>query len=216
MPAGPRPAPPTRVVRYTHGGTYAGGPWSCGGWLFLTGSGEIEHDTLVNLADGVFGAFSSFFSPRLSSVLIIDRAQVVLYADGGPFEAVTTSAAVPGSVSGGALPANCACCISWKIGRHYRGGHPRMYLPGLPLSSISGAYTFDSTFLGDIASAATAYHDFLEALTPGDGVTSVEHGAVSFVDDGAWRTPPLFQRINDVRVDSRIDTQRRRLGRDRP
>jgi hypothetical protein len=65
-------------------------------------------------------------------------------------------------------------------------------------------------------SRANAFHAEVEGYGPiGGGIDTVEHGIISFQADNAWRTPPIFRRIISGRVDSRIDTQRRRLGRDR-
>jgi hypothetical protein len=71
--------------------------------------------------------------------------------------------------------------------------------------------------VSSIETGANVFHDTIESHIPiGDGIASLEHGVVSFVNDGAWRTPPLFRRfLVGAHVDSRVDTMRRRLGPDR-
>lgn len=186
-------------------------------WLFLTGSGTITESTLHTLADDVYGAYTDAFSPHLSVASTTDLVELLLYAADEDLSANSTPDSVVGGVSGLMLPANVSLGISWPIAAHYRGGHPRTYLCGIPASAMLNSRQWDPDVRAAFASAAGAFHTALEALTPGGGITTVEHGIISFVNAGAWRTPPVFRRIRDgAVVDSRIDTQRRRLGPDVP
>lgn len=215
MPEGARPDPPNRSVKLTFTGYVGPQTWSNVMWLFLTGSGEIDHSTLIELANDCYGVYSEEFCPVMSNGGGLDRAQVVLWFDGEEFSAFSTAVSVPGSIGGTCLPANVAMCISWPLAQHYRGGHPRTYLAAMPTSYLANT----SHWLGDahseVQDAARAFHTSIEGLGPYDGIATVQHGIVSFVLDKEWRDPPVFRRIQeDATVDGRIDTQRRRLGRD--
>jgi len=113
------------------------------------------------------------------------------------------------------LSPGTAVLVNHSIARHYRGGHPRTYLCGVPDNSFDDTRSYTTSFKNAAESAAIAFHGDLEAISGiSSGITSVEHGVVSFVNAGAWRTPPIFRRINTAHVDQRVDTQRRRLGPD--
>lgn len=217
MPSGPRPNPPTRVCKLTYSGHFGGAPWVNVMWLFLTGSGEITTSELNTLADHC----SSIYATRLMVWLSIDSeleaTQVVLYSSGDSFEGVSNDLHTGGHTGSAFLPANIAACITWGIAPVYRGGHPRTYLAGISQDQIASVNSFSAGFLTALRTAADLFHSDLEAITGvSSGISSVEHGVVSFVRDKAWRTPPVFYRINSSTMDNRIDSQRRRLGADVP
>jgi len=107
-----------------------------------------------------------------------------------------------------------AACISWRLRAHYRGGHPRTYLPGIPDSAKVNVDEWSGSFTAAAVSAANAFKNDCNSAGSGT-VTDTQLGTVSFVHAGAWRTPPIFRPfVGDAFMDSRIDTQRRRLGAD--
>lgn len=216
MPSGSRPTPATRQCKLVYSGEYDSAPWANVMWLFLSGSGEITVSELNDLASACSEAYADNFLPHLSTNLELQETQVVLYASGEPIEGLAGSGGFGLISAGTVLPASTAACISWQIAPHYRGGHPRTYLSGLKSGMIQDNTTLYNVWADSIDSAANAFHADLEAISGiSSGISSVQHGVVSFVRNGEWRTPPVFYRIAGASVDSRIDTQRRRLGRDR-
>lgn len=217
MPTGTRPSPATRQVKVAYYGTWQTAQWANIMWLYLTGSGEISVSELNDLAGACSDAYASHFLPLVSDTVTLERTQVVLYAGGGDvFEGNATEGGT-GSDDGSTMPASAAAAVSWIIAPHYRGGHPRTYIPGITIHHIISNTTLAGAFVSALGSAANAFHNELEAISGiSSGISTVEHGVVSFVRAKAWRTPPVFYRINSAVVDSRIDSQRRRLGRDVP
>jgi len=216
MPTGPRPTPPNRVCKLVFAGSLLEAQWMNVMWLFLTGSGEITAGDLTTLAEGCGSAYADNFMPLLSVNSIIEAVEVVLYDSVDGDLSVVSTVAVPGSISTAGDNAGVSACISWAIRAHYRGGHPRTYLCGLANAEEGSATSWTTAFQADLTSGAQAFHSAIEGLGPiGAGITDVEHGVVSFVLNNAWRTPPVFRRILTAVVDSRMDTQRRRLGKDR-
>jgi hypothetical protein len=195
-------------------GTYSLTNWINVQWLHLNGSGAIAHSDLENIANSAATAWGDNVVQLLSENCLLSYCQLVLYADGDVTDAIAT-AGIAGAASGSALPASVSCCISWRIASHYRGGHPRTYLPGLNQEMMANVKTWDGGFRTSVANGATAFHTAIESLSGITNVSSIDHGTMSFVDAGDWRDPPVFRRFSgDVVVDSRIDTQRRRLGPD--
>lgn len=186
-------------------------------WGFATGSGTIVQDDLQDLASACSQAYSDNFMPLLAATSILEFTEVTLYSSGDDArDAFVSTGAAGGVTAGDELPAQVSACISWNIAPHYRGGHPRTYLCGHKSGQRGSSVAWTGAYQLALSSAAVSFHNDFEAIGPiGSGITTVEHGAVSFVSDGEWRDPPLFRRILTGRVDSRIDTQRRRLGPDR-
>ena len=217
MPTGPRPFPPTRSFRVVYAGSYFGCQWMNVMWGFATGSGTITQADLQTLSSDLATVYGDNFMPLLASTCLLNFTEVTLYSSGDDARDAFTSTAVAGGITANdELPAQVSACISWNIAPHYRGGHPRTYLCGHKSGQRASSVSWTGSYITALINAAVAFHEDFEAIGPiGDGIETIEHGAVSFVLDKEWRDPPVFRRILTGRVDSRIDTQRRRLGPDR-
>ena len=184
-------------------------------WCRATGSGEIAQGTLNDFVELAGDTYRGELLPLLSSTLTLVTAEAVLFSTDTDDLHATAAIDDTGSVSGNPMPAQVSVGITWSIASSYRGGHPRTYLPGIAYATMDGVTTIQAAEASVFASHASSFHTALEEFT-GTNWASTEHGVVSFVRNGEWRTPPVFIRITGARVDQRIDTQRRRLGRDLP
>jgi hypothetical protein len=166
---------------------------------------------ISSLATAMANAFTTHLRPRLSVSWSGD--DVVAQDLSSPTApGVILSLSGNGSTSG-VLPASVACCLTWKIARHYRGGHPRTYLGPLGSAALETATSFEAVFLTATQTAASSFLTAVNALT-------IEGNAQALVClhrtlGGAQLATPTHSPILAVQVDSRLDTQRRRLGRDR-
>lgn len=120
-----------------------------------------------------------------------------------------------GTVGGIQMSPQVACCVDFPVARRYRGGHPRMYIPGLGGESWDGEVGWDASFLTNMT------NDFLAAVAgvnsySGGAFDSMEWGSVSYVSGGAPRVTPLFDPAISVEVQTRLCSQRRRLGKTDP
>jgi hypothetical protein len=118
-----------------------------------------------------------------------------------------------GIASGPHVPQSLCCCISWKIVRHYRGGHPRTYLGPLGDSAIQNNTSLAAGTVTLFGTAANNFRTDINTSSP-DG-TSIELAAVHRWRNKVQLTPPQTSPILSASVDNRLDTQRRRLGPDR-
>ena len=131
-------------------------------------------------------------------------------------------ASVTSPVQTGSLPNplqnNVAYAVGWIIARRYRGGHPRTYHTGLSQTQMADTRLLTTTARSTILSAWSSLKGSIEnsppATLPGLRLCNVSyyHGKNS---DGtpALRPSPLVDVITGVKGDSRVDSQRRRLGR---
>ncbi len=129
----------------------------------------------------------------------------------------TNSTGSTGFKSGSQLPANVACCVSKLIARRYRGGHPRMYLPGQVTTDALDQANWTDTYKNAVNAGFLAWYTAVNALT------SASTGNVKFASVSYWqtlvpKTPPVLKPIPDVdlilgfRTDNHIDSMRSRLS----
>lgn len=117
-----------------------------------------------------------------------------------------------GSHSGGASPASMACCISWHVHRRYRGGHPRTYVGGLPITTLSTERSFSATFVALAKGNAAAYLANF-AFASGGAYGVINAVSLSYFSGGAVRVTPITDQLIGSDVNARPDSQRRRLGK---
>jgi hypothetical protein len=122
----------------------------------------------------------------------------------------------PGTGSSPGAPPNCSVCWSWPIAAHYRGGHPRLYLPPPMQSSLttSGSNYLNNTAQGEYEAAGLAFHNACNGATAGS--TTWQIGTMSFYTAHTLRPTPLFRIYGVPQVGERVDSQRRRLGKEPP
>jgi hypothetical protein len=122
-----------------------------------------------------------------------------------------------GQLTDAILPVSVACAISWSVQQHYRGGHPRTYVPGMTIGWVASGNTFNAGQIGALADDANSFLSDINAHQVGN-FSDAHLGTVSFVLRKEWRDPPVFRDYipDGATVDARVDTQRRRLGRDIP
>ena len=167
---------------------------------------------LISLASGLRSAYVTNFGPVMVAASFIgDVTATDLGSDTGG--TATQSGNTPGTGAGASLPANVATGVSWKINRRYRGGHPRTYLPGVPVGAISDPNTFTGTHVTAVGNGANAFRTAIAAISVAG--TSCSLVCVGYRRQGVLLPVPLISQIQSGSCDTRPDSQRRRLGRDR-
>jgi hypothetical protein len=118
----------------------------------------------------------------------------------------------PGATAGNGLPANAAMCVSWQIARRYRGGNPRTYLSGSPVGYCPGGGTFTPAATSTVENEADLFLNQINSIVL-TGATQVHLCCVHYLRLHTLLVPPLVDLITGERVDSRICSQRRRVGK---
>lgn len=210
--------PVNQVIQFMTGGSYQNQPWVnvyhweySGGTPTQANMTELCNDLLTAWDVNLSGSHSTTVS--LNTVRAID-----LSAPDAPQGANSNPGIVGDLITGTPLPVSVACVASWLTNYRWRGGHPRTYFPaGTTFSTQNG----NSWTTAALTGFRVQISQFMSAF---NGITA---GAVSghMVCVRRWQTqvkgqppveldPPLVLPIVGVVVDSRLDTQRRRLGRD--
>jgi hypothetical protein len=108
----------------------------------------------------------------------------------------------------------CAVAISWKAAFSWRGGRPRTYLGGIPTTALNvqGSGALTPTYAGNIATAGDAL--ISQTATVSIGGASVALGFPSYYSNCQLRPTPLWYPFQSAVCHQRLDTQRRRLGKE--
>lgn len=175
-----------------------------------SGAGANQTD-LNNLTDGLGAGIKALMQNLQSADNVY---QDVTAIDLTSSTALTSTRALTGvgSHTGGASPASMACAISWKVHRRYRGGHPRTYVGGLPITTLSTERSFSATFVALAKGNAAAFLAGFP-LASGGAYGNINPVSLSYFSGGAVRVTPITDDIIGSDVNARPDSQRRRLGK---
>lgn len=175
------------------------------------GSGAVTQAELDALCVDMVNSWTARLMPFLVVGLSLRQVTGVdLTADTAPSSSAPSAAV--GGLNGQALPANCALVVSWPEALRYRGGHPRTYIGGLDAGQQINPRHVGVEYAGNIRGALAAIKADMRAIVAG-GVAGVEFGALHRIKAKVNRNPPVFIPFGPPTANNRIDSQRRRLGK---
>jgi hypothetical protein len=136
-----------------------------------------------------------------------------------PNTASGTPAPFSGAISGHSSNAGASYLINFKIGNRYRGGHPRIYIPGVPPVATADGETIQSPYNTGVLNAWTAAMNAMHsALGSGTGNHVVPRYTYQYTADPVHhkytkqRTAlSAVYVVQSYSLNPRIATQRRRL-----
>ena len=197
--------------------------------------GEMSGVACVNIFHWAKGSRTPFTQTELNTLASQLRAQYVsrfmehIHPDYvlGSVEAIDlstdeglsgiASGSTPGTAAGAHMPANAAVCVTWKIGRRYRGGHPRNYLPPPGDVAITASQnSWDADYVTQVEASASNFRSSMNQVGATAGSLCCVHRYRTFTEGQVTELdPPQVSLFIGQTVDNRIDSQRRRLGPDR-
>ena len=183
-----------------------------GFYLQFTGTGPSQAD-MTALATAMNGIWNTRFAPlAVTNVSMTNLDVQDLSSDMGligvssTVRAGTRTASTP-------LPASVAMVVSWKISRHYRGGHPRTYLTGFNGVDVQNGNTWVSGQITAVQAGMNSFITDVNALTY-PTMPLIALASVSYWSNKVQRPTGVPTLISGAQVHSRVDTQRRRLGKE--
>jgi hypothetical protein len=205
---------PDESVRAAISGDYAGTKWTNVFWFHTTHTTAVDAATMNTFCGNLYDIYKVGFLPLMSEDSTLQECSATYFPTGSPLVVVGdhTGSDAGGDTGGDNLPASVAAVVSWQAGVYWRGGKPRTYIGGLKADTLNDVKTLDPTFVTNLVSDGVNWISACNALASGN-FDSVQFGLVSFVSGGVDRSPPLFFPIVGATVHSRIDSQRRRLGK---
>lgn len=210
-----KPLPPSFSARVAFEGTYGAAKWANIMWLMTEATGVPGTPDVDALATGMYTQYATHFAPILSNWWHLARCDVTYFPAGtevvvyGEHQADT-----PGAVSE-AKPASAsnAAVVSWIANVYWRGGKPRTYFCGVPAADLDGTVQLLPAFTSSLDTAAAAFISGVNAYATAP-FTSVTLSLMSFFSKKAGAARPQAFPITGAKVGSRIDSQRRRLGKE--
>lgn len=119
-----------------------------------------------------------------------------------------------GTRAGTQFTAQVAMVGSWQAPLRYRGGHFRTYFPFGVQTDMQTYATWTPAFITAAAAGLNAFRTALNGMSV--GTAPVVMSGVSYFSGHQQRPSPLVVAITSAAVHGRIDTQRRRLGKEGP
>jgi hypothetical protein len=196
-------------------GLMGGVPWANTFWVRNGGGQSPAASDFANMTSAFRARWVARFIEHITTGATIEGCNGLYYGALGLELGFNDPHVDTGSMSGSVLPSQVATGVSWAIQQAYKGGHPRTYLPPPAQTALLSPRLFNPSFTSSVTGAANGFHADVNAIASGN-FSDAHLGVVSFVHEKAWRSPPVFRDFSPGKaaVDQRIDTQRRRLGRD--
>jgi hypothetical protein len=91
----------------------------------------------------------------------------------------TLGTSVAGGYATAGPPADLALLINFDTARRWRGGHPRISVPGIPVAYLNTPQTWTATIVGDVAAAWALFVAAMLAVTNG-GITVVDQVSIPY------------------------------------
>jgi hypothetical protein len=191
---------------------YSGG----GSDIFPGMEGKITGTPTVAQLQTAVNAWGGFWQTRLSALtnpnFTLDKLRLI-YSNGTIEELVEGTVAVVGTLGSTTTMARSSSVVTgYGIASFYRGGKPRTYWPGLGRYDTGSETHWQPALVGDFTSAVTSLLADINGYTA-TGITAVSLGCIRRRRLGSPIVPPEFYPYLSVHGDTRICTQRRRLGR---
>lgn len=205
-----------QVVRVQLSGAYYTSTWANVFHVHYAGSAPTA-TTLTTFVNSFVTTYVTNLGSLIASAVTITLAKATdLTSDTGIFVEVPQATAGTHTPAA-ALTSNVALVVSWAINKRYRGGHPRTYLTGQDGALTSNSRTWTAAFQTTAQTQGNAFLTAVNAMTAGSfGPYTL--GSVNYWVYGAHppqlRGSGVFYPFQSATVHPRVDTQRRRLGKE--
>lgn len=215
----PIPVPPNGVMQVAIHGVNQDVPWACIMHLKALHTGAPSSADAIAMATVVFDQWAGSVLPQQSNQITLERVDLEWSDGAGGFvEGAYANPAVGGD-SGAYLDASVSVVWSWRAATHWRGGHPRTYVPGVSQDRLDSVNAFTTATVSAFQGAGDAFRNAVNASTPG-GFSNVTLGCLRrFADRGSlarpkvYLDPPVFIPFTGLITRQHIGSQRRRLQR---
>jgi hypothetical protein len=206
----PLPPPPEHAVQVRVTGVISTVNWGVQFWLDATT--DATEAELATAAGAISTSFHTDLGPFMGgSYEVTETALRQWQAGGDVLQGQDFTTWSGGDTGGSPNPSSACAVIQWHPYPSYRGGKPKMYLPGANDDKNLSPRQWTDAYVTDLAAAAV---DFIEAMTA--DVTGLGSCVPSFLERIRDKEPlatPILRHITGATVQPRICSQRRRLGK---
>jgi hypothetical protein len=188
-------------------------PWANIFWMSVTSDLTPTATQMNAFAQAFYGVYATDFWSLLGNDATLQRCVCNYYSTAGAQYVGEYLHDTAGGSDNATEVDSLACVVSWTIPRTWRGGKPRTYLGCLPTEAIADSNSLDADFVTAVESAAASFKTGTAAISAG-GFSGGAIACMSFFSGNAPRVPPIVILISGSTVHPRIDSMRRRLGRE--
>lgn len=200
------------IIRCSYTGTYAAAKWANVFHVRFTGPTPSQTD-MNALATGLRNAWDTNLKAIVSGSGTLNTTTCVDLSSSSGLVSTNATASNGTLVNTTNLPASVALVASMKIARRYRGGHPRMYLVGQTGVNTVNATSWTGAWITTTSTAFAAWLTAVNALTF-TSMPTITLVCLSYYAGGTLRATPFADPVSSIVVHSRVDTMRRRLGKE--
>lgn len=196
--------------------------------LHAAWAGTIPTTAICDTLAGQVGSlFTAEFIPLLNEAnKVLEVGCVDLSVSTGAFG--TASVNLPGTLTDAFLGADTAFLISYKIGRRYRGGKPRSYMPLGGAAELEDPQQWTDGFVSSTQTAAGSMLSYFSGAAAGgtnlEGLVNVSYysGTIAtpspsnpdrYINRPVKRVTPLVDPVTSAVAQKFISSQRRRTLR---
>lgn len=150
-----------------------------GNRFYLSYSGSAPTGAnCATLASDIASQWATSLAPLINTANTLNEVDVLDIATNTGLSGQWTGAHA-GTRSGSAVASSLATDVEFGIARRYRGGKPRMYLPGPTVGDFSGLSNWGSSFLTSVNTDVAAFFAAVEALSVG-AMGTLQHVNLSY------------------------------------
>jgi hypothetical protein len=198
-------------------------PTEAGSRFYLKYAGATPSaGTLDTVATDIAAAWSAHLAQLVVTNFSLTEVDVLdITSDLGASGSWTGSD--PGTYAGGEIPWSAATNVEYDIGRRYRGGKPRMFLPPPSQDAMQNGGNWSTTFVALVESAVPAFFTAVAAISVGSlgalshinlsyykGFTNVTNSSGREKAVPTYRAAALSDPVTGYAVKQEIGSQRRR------
>lgn len=219
MPPLPSPGKVFRcVIQYTDGSDT-----NIQNHFYSSYTGSVSGADATSVNNAIQAAWHNNLAPQQTSNMILEAITTTDLATATGVE-VTSTYTSAGTSAGTKLSSGTAMVLTHEVPRRFRGGHSRVYIPGLAEGSLASANTWSAGTLSSVVGGWTAMIQSMQGgVIPDLGtvatvqvsyysgftvITSPTTGRTRNVPK--LRTTPLIDVVSAVRGNPRVASQRRR------
>lgn len=185
------------------------------GSVFPGMEGKITGTPTVPQLQDAVDAFGGFWQDRLAAltapIWTLDTIKMI-FSNGTIEELVESSVSVVGTLGSTTQSVRSSCLVTgYSIASFYRGGKPRTYWPGIGRYESGSDTHWQAALVGDFTTGVQDLLDDINGYTA-SGISAVSLGCIRRTRLGSAIVPPEFFAYASVHGDTRICSQRRRLG----
>jgi hypothetical protein len=211
------PLPPKGTVQVAISGLVGPAEWSVVFHTFEETPSDPSESNVHNIAQGYFDAWITAWIPFQSDQTVLEECNVIHWGTAGAEVTGAYTNPTAGEDAGDVLPASASMLVSERIASHYKGGHPRMYVPGLVVDRMESSQFWSAATVTEAQTAAETFLALVNGVTLGAGNHTLLSCLRRFAGGGSqtipktYLDPPTIHTVQGVIARSKIASQRRRL-----